>query len=199
MRVVATAAHHFELLRHLAITPAHVLVCDLVELGGAPVPLLRAVKQAYPRLDVVVFSNAVAFVPELRAAGATAYVAKREPADQLHLAIRAAMSGQPFLSPLVQAQVDQRALPTADVRLSAQELLTLRWVAQGLTNREIQLRMDVKLHTVENYIWTIRQKIGVDNRVQMGAWYRRMYSRRSPARESLRVYPHGARDQRRAL
>ncbi len=199
LQVVATAAHHLELLPHLATIPAHILVIDLIELGDAPVPLLREVKQAYPRLDVVVFSDSVDFAPELRAAGASGYVAKREPAEQLHLAIRAALSGQTFVSPLVQDYVQRRALSTSQDRLSDQELLALRYVAQGLSNQEIQCRMAVKLHTVENYVTTIRKKIGIENRVQMGAWYRRLYGSVSSVTEPVHFYPHSAHDRRRVM
>lgn len=175
MRVVASVAHRHELIHSLRASEADVLVIDPVGTGNAPVPLMRETSQAFPRLGIVVFSPIVDFVPELLAAGVHGYVAQKEPDDQLHLAIRAAKARQRFLSPLVQDYVDWCALPTDTDRLGPRELRCLAYMAQGLDNRAICLRMDVELRTVENYVSKIRAKTGCDSRVQMIDWHQMVY------------------------
>ncbi len=175
MRVVASAAHRHDLIHCLRVTRADVLVIDPVGFGDAPVPLMREITQAYPRLGIAVFSAIVDFVPELLATGVHAYVAQKETDDQLHLAIRAAKARQRFLSPLIQDYVDFCALPTDKNRLGPRELRCLMYMAQGLDNQAICLRMDVELRTVENYVSKIRAKTGCDSRMQMIAWYQMVY------------------------
>ena len=187
VRVVATASHRHDLLPQLHTTTAHVLVIDLVDMGEAPVPLLREIKHIHPALSVVVFSTVIDFVPELRAAGAIGYVAKKERVDQLGLAIRAAKVDQCYLSPLVQEFVDHYDVPADRHRLSRKELLTLTYIAQGLSNEEIRLRMDIELHSVENRVSNIKKKIGIENRVEMGAWYRSLYGDAGGPKPPLRL------------
>ncbi len=175
MRVVASAAHRHDLLHALRQSLPDVLVIDPVGTGHAPVPLVREILDLFPRLTIVVFSLFIEFVPELLATGVQAYVAQKEPDDQLLLAIRAAKARQRFLSPLVQDYIDCHAWPTHRARLGPRELLCLMYMAQGLDNQAICLRMDVELRTVENYVTKIRAKTGCESRPQMVAWYQLAY------------------------
>ncbi len=185
MRVVASAAHRHDLNSCLQAVKADVLVMDPVGMGDAPVPLVRDLTQAHPSLGVAVFSSIVDFVPELLLAGVHAYVAHKEPEDQLRLAIRAAKARQRFLSPLVQDYVDCYILRPNRPRLSPRELRCLAYIAQGLVNQAICLRMDVELRTIENYVSKIRAKTGCDTRMEMIAWYQLVYGGgRSPSTES---------------
>ena len=175
MRVVASAAHRHDLVQALQQTLPDVLVIDPVGTGDAPVPLVREILSLFPRLKIVIFSPFIEFVPELLATGVQAYVAQKEPDDQLLLAIRAAKARQRFLSPLVQDYIDCHAWPTHRARLGPRELLCLMYMAQGLDNQAICLRMDVELRTVENYVTKIRAKTGCESRAQMIAWYQLAY------------------------
>ena len=175
MHVVASAAHRHDLNQCLQAAQADVLVIDPVGMGDAPVPLMRDLTQAHPSLGVAVFSPIVDFVPELLLAGVHAYVAHKETEDQLRLAIRAAKARQRFLSPLVQDYVDCYILRPNRPRLSPRELRCLAYMAQGLDNQAICLRMDVELRTIENYVSKIRAKTGCDSRMEMIAWYQLVY------------------------
>jgi two-component system response regulator DesR len=197
LRVVASTAHHHDLCHCLRTVPADVLVLDPVRLGDAPVPLLRAISQAYPRLRIVVFSAAIDFVSELLVAGAHAVVAQQEADDQLRLAIRAVQGGQRFLSPLVQDYVDRYALPTTKNRLDPAELRCLMYIAQGLDNQDIAARMDVALRTIENRVSNIRAKTGCATRVQMAAWYTRLYGNVGAPMASLRLPSRTRMEQKR--
>jgi DNA-binding CsgD family transcriptional regulator len=44
-------------------------------------------------------------------------------------------------------------------------------VAKGLKNREIATKLGIGAHVVRNYISTIYDKIGVNNRVELALWY----------------------------
>src|SRR5437763_241036 len=43
----------------------------------------------------------------------------------------------------------------------------VRWVAEGLTNREIAAQLDLSEHTVKNYLFRIFEKLGISNRMEL--------------------------------
>jgi DNA-binding NarL/FixJ family response regulator len=70
-------------------------------------------------------------------AGATGYLLKDAPREELIRAVRAAFEGQPVLSPAVARRLMGRVRKPAPVEdLSQRELDVLRLVADGATNRE---------------------------------------------------------------
>lgn len=57
-----------------------------------------------------------------------------------------------------------------EVALSFRELEILRWVAEGLTNKEIGVRLSITEGTVKNHVHNALQKLGMDNRIQAAAY-----------------------------
>jgi len=53
--------------------------------------------------------------------------------------------------------------------LSDRELEVLQLLAEGLTNKEIAIRLYLSLHTVKVHARNIYNKLGVSNRAQAGA------------------------------
>lgn len=51
--------------------------------------------------------------------------------------------------------------------LSKRENEVVRYLAQGLTNREIAQRMDLSQHTIKNYLFRVFDKLGVSSRVEL--------------------------------
>ena len=54
-----------------------------------------------------------------------------------------------------------------ELLLSAREQQVVRFVAEGLSNREIAVRLHLSEHTVKNYIFHIFNKLGISNRVEL--------------------------------
>jgi DNA-binding CsgD family transcriptional regulator len=54
-----------------------------------------------------------------------------------------------------------------ELLLSAREQEVVRFVAEGLSNREIAVRLHLSEHTVKNYIFHIFNKLGISNRVEL--------------------------------
>jgi DNA-binding NarL/FixJ family response regulator len=65
-------------------------------------------------------------------------------------------------SPTIRA-VDGKGLKL----LSKRENEVVRYLAQGLTNREIAERMDLSQHTIKNYLFRVFDKLGVSSRVEL--------------------------------
>jgi DNA-binding NarL/FixJ family response regulator len=109
-------------------------------------------------------------------AGALGYLLKAVSGQELAEAIRTVVAGGALIEPSVArkvvaefARLAPPARPAAESLpepLSERETEILHWLAQGLTNREIALKLSLAEGTVKNYVTNILQKIGARDRTQ---------------------------------
>jgi DNA-binding NarL/FixJ family response regulator len=107
-------------------------------------------------------------------AGATGYMLKDAPRDELLRAVRAAAGGQAVLAPTVAARLMNRLRDPASGQdapshpgwesLSQRELEILELVAAGTTNREAAARLFISEATVKTHLLHIYAKLGVNDR-----------------------------------
>jgi DNA-binding NarL/FixJ family response regulator len=108
-------------------------------------------------------------------AGASGFLLKTSPADQLIHAIRAAAEGDAVLAPSVTRrlvdtfaqQPDPAVRPAGLDRITPRELDVLRMVARGLANSEIAADLVLAPATVKTHVAALLQKLGVRDRVQL--------------------------------
>jgi DNA-binding NarL/FixJ family response regulator len=106
--------------------------------------------------------------------GASGYLLKDTPRDQLIAAIRGTAAGKTYVDPAVAGMLlsaaGQARHPGPDPQLasrfSERELDVLRLLAVGLTNTEIARRLFLSEGTVRNYVSAIFGKLGVSERTQ---------------------------------
>ncbi|MDY0913840.1 response regulator transcription factor [Rathayibacter festucae] len=96
-------------------------------------------------------------------AGASGYLLKDAPPEELLAAIRAAAAGESALAPAVAARLFER-LRSPVARLSARETEVLALVAQGLSNTEVAARLFVTETTVKSHLAHVFAKLGVASR-----------------------------------
>jgi DNA-binding NarL/FixJ family response regulator len=107
-------------------------------------------------------------------AGASGFILKNAPTDQLVDAVRVVAAGDALLAPSVTRRIVEEfarrpaapAAPGALDRLTERELEVLRVVATGLTNAEIAERLFVGEATVKSHVSAILAKLGLRDRVQ---------------------------------
>jgi DNA-binding NarL/FixJ family response regulator len=114
-------------------------------------------------------------VYEALRAGASGFLLKHGPADQLILGIRLVASGEALLSPSVTKRLIERfagrpvpgAARGAELGdLTDREVEVLRLVAEGLSNSEIAERLVVSEATVKTHVTHILRKAGLRDRTQ---------------------------------
>ena len=97
-------------------------------------------------------------------AGATGYLLKDTPRDELRRAVRAAAAGESVLSPPVARQLlGQVRRPTRDT-LSEREMEILVLVAKGATNKRAASFLFISEATVKTHLLHIYEKLGVNDR-----------------------------------
>lgn len=110
-------------------------------------------------------------------AGASGYVLKRIGDNELVQAVERVSRGEGMLDPAMTSTVfmemrkaTQAQHAAAFSELTPQELAVLALVAEGMTNRQIAVRLYLGEGTVRNYVSSILAKIGVSNRAEAAAY-----------------------------
>jgi DNA-binding NarL/FixJ family response regulator len=114
------------------------------------------------------------YVYEALRAGASGFLLKDAPADQLVTAIRVISAGEALLAPSITRRLIEEfarrplsnARPAELEALTPRELEVLRLVARGLSNAEIASDLYVSDATVKTHVSRILQKLSLRDRVQ---------------------------------
>ncbi len=127
---------------------------------------IREMCALVPGLHVLVLTTYDTDADILRAveAGATGYLLKETPREELFAAIRATARGQSVLSPSVASRLVSRTRAAPERTLSGRELEVLGLVARGTSNKLIGRDLSISEATVKTHLLHIFAKLGVDDR-----------------------------------
>lgn len=96
-------------------------------------------------------------------AGASGYLLKDAPPDELLTAVRAAAGGESALAPAVAGRLLAR-MRAPQISLSAREIEVLRLVADGASNVDVAVRLNITDATVKSHLVHVFSKLGVNSR-----------------------------------
>jgi NarL family two-component system response regulator LiaR len=156
----------------VAATRPDVLLLDLYMPGLDGHAVLAALHDSPHRPAVVVLTSATGDEHLVRAmhAGATSYLLKTAPAEDVIAAVRDAATGTASLSPELLTRLTQalRRPPPPDPLqpLSPRERDVLRLIARGHSNRQIGRDLAIGEQTVKTHVRSILTKLGLQDRVQ---------------------------------
>lgn len=181
MRVVGTAGDGEKAVAVLRATRPTVCVCDLQLPRATGVQVCATVSADGLATRVLVLSASGESDDVLAAvkAGASGYLIKSAPLDELVTAVRRTAAGRAVFSPglaglllgeyrrLDAAADDQE--PEHPV-LTQREVEVLRMVAKGLTARQVADRLVLSHRTVQNHVQNTLTKLQLHNRAQLVRW-----------------------------
>lgn len=143
-----------------------VILMDLrmPELDGTAA--IRQIKAQRPEIQVLVLTTYDSDTDILSAveAGATGYLLKDTPRDDLFNAIRTAARGEAIFAPPVASRLVMQQQTPAEEALSARELEVLALTARGASNKEIGRRLFISEATVKSHLIHIFGKLNVSDR-----------------------------------
>lgn len=178
--VVATADGVESARRRAHVVTPDVVVMDMRLADGTGATATAAVLAVSPASRVLVLSASDERDDVLEAvkAGATGYLVKSASKGELAEAVRATADGRavftPGLAGLVLGEYRRIArTPEAGPqtpRLTERETEVLRYVAKGLTARQIAERLSLSHRTVENHVQATFRKLQVANRVELARY-----------------------------
>ncbi len=143
-----------------------VVLMDLRMPGTGGVAATARIRKEHPETRVLVLTTSDSGADILRAveAGATGYVLKDAPREELYGAIWAAAEGKPLLSPDVAAHLVERVRWPSEESLSGRELEVIELVARGNGNKEIARTLWISEATVKSHLLHVYDKLGAADR-----------------------------------
>jgi DNA-binding NarL/FixJ family response regulator len=151
---------------------ADVVVVDLSLGDSNGLELLSEIKTRYPDLKSIVFSihDAELYAPRALRAGASGFVSKTQPCEDVVVAVRALSHGEIYVAPDIAQRILRRMSGGARSRadggielLSDRELQVFELVGQGKTTGEIAKSLHLSPKTVETHRQRIKGKLGIDS------------------------------------
>ena len=175
IEVVGEAANGLEAVAQAARFHPHVVLTDIrmPELDGLGAIRLILAADPSARVLVVTTFNLDEYVYEALRVGASGFVLKDDPPEQLIAAVRTIAAGDALLSPSVTRRVIQeftrvhrRSAPKAVDTLTSRELDVFRLITRGLSNAEIGDQLFISDTTVKTHVTRLLQKLELRDRAQ---------------------------------
>ena len=130
---------------------------------GAEATAVITARPGAPRVLVLTTYDTDADILAAVEAGASGYLLKDAPPEELSAAVRTAASGHSALAPAVADRLMDR-MRTPAAALSRRELEVLELVKDGLSNQQISKKLFLSQATVKSHLVHIYAKLGVDSR-----------------------------------
>jgi DNA-binding NarL/FixJ family response regulator len=175
IEVVAEAENGAEAVEKAARFHPNVVLMDIrmPELDGLEATRRILASDAGARVLVLTTFDLDEYIYEALQAGASGFVLKDDPPEQLLAAIRTVARGEALLSPAVTKRVIREftRLPRPEQpqgldQLTEREREVLELIAQGRSNAEIGQQLFIEETTVKTHVTHVLQKLGLRDRVQ---------------------------------
>ena len=156
----------------------NVVLMDIRLPDGTGIEACRQIRKRSPDSRVLIVTSVIddSVVDDAIRAGAHGYLLKEIDGRGLVNAVRDVAAGKSILDPAITARVLQLFKSTGSGRdvlavLSPQEKRVLALIADGLTNKEVGVKLELSEKTVKNYLSTIFEKLHVTRRAEAAVIY----------------------------
>ncbi|MBI5443844.1 MAG: response regulator transcription factor [Deltaproteobacteria bacterium] len=177
VRVVAEATDGKEAVRLAEELEPDVVIMDIA------MPLLNGIEataritKARPDTRVIVLSmhSDESYLARALTAGAKGYLLKESAEEVLVRAVETVMSGRPFFSPEISKflmddyvrQLEQRGPQDSFDLLTDREKEILQLLAEGKTNKDVAVLLELSVYTVETHRTNLMKKLGLHNTAEI--------------------------------
>jgi two-component system NarL family response regulator len=175
IEVVGEAGSGEEGVRLAAVRAPQIIVMDLGLPGCSGIEAIQLIREQQPAARIVVLTASLDEddVVEALIAGASGYLLKDAPVEEIAAALRAALEGDAVISPRVNRRLVERlrvqhaAQPQAGTaELTDRERQILERIVAGEDNVQIAAALFLSPSTVKNHVSAILAKLRVENRIQ---------------------------------
>lgn len=162
--VVGTLNSGREMIDQLDTLAPDVILMDLnmPDLGG--LTATEMVLETRPQTRIVILSmhDSPEYISSALSHGAMGYLLKDVPTDEIKLAIDTVMGGEQYLCTGAKGAITPKKGGARDA-LTGREQTILLQLAQGQSNKEVALTLDISVRTVETHRKNIKRKLGISS------------------------------------
>ena len=177
IEIIGEAASGKDTLRLAQKDKPDVILLDIRMADGDGLATLEKLRAKVPESKVVMLStyDNPTYIARAVALGASDYVLKGSPREDLIATIQAAAAGESpsrsgELKKIANTMKVRQVVVDDDVPLTQRETQVLRHVALGLSNKEIGKSLEISVETVKEHVQNILRKIAVSDRTQAAVW-----------------------------
>ena len=147
------------------------VLLDLAMPGVQGLSSLLYLRADHPEIPVVIVSASedAGTIRRSIEFGASGYIPKSQPVEQIRLAVGQVLAGAIWLPPDIDIGQSDKASGGVVARLATltpQQVRVLMMLGEGLLNKQIAYRLTVSEATIKAHVSAILQKLGVDSRTQ---------------------------------
>jgi len=164
--VIAEAKNGREALELVQKFNPDVVLMDLRMPEMEGVEAITNIKESHPNIHILVLTTFDTDADIVRAveAGATGYMLKDAPREELFRAVRATARGEAALAPTVASRLMGKMRSSGEEALSPREIDVLMLVARGASNQDVAEKLHISKATVKSHLLQIYIKLGVSDR-----------------------------------
>ena len=180
IELVGQASDGTEAVEKAAESLPDVVLMDIRMPRSSGIEACRAMKEAAPSAKIVILtiSDEEEDLFEAIRAGASGYLLKDIPLDEVADTVRAVHGGQSLINPsmagklltefagLAKRDDGERAQELPAPRLTEREMQVLKLVARGMNNRDIAKELFISENTVKNHVRNILEKLQIHSRME---------------------------------
>jgi DNA-binding NarL/FixJ family response regulator len=181
LHIAGSATSAEEALKRIPELLPDVVLMDIHLPGMSGTEAIRRLAVLCPSVRVLVISGSAEDhdVMEAILAGASGYLLKTAPIEEITTGVHAAAEGASLLSPVVAAQLLDHVRDNASSlrvgaapvgQLTPRELEVLRLMAQGMENSQIASELVISTRTARNHVASILEKLQMHNRIQAAVY-----------------------------
>lgn len=185
MQILAALGDRDNVLQKIQQLSPRVVLLDLGLRSHDNLRLVETITREHPDVRVIVMDllPAQADIIEFVRAGVSGFLLKDATFDEFLKTIRLVAGGTNVLpSPLTDSLFSEivnhegrreKALLSSVTSLTRREREVIRLIAEGLSNKEIGLRLNVATFTVKSHVHNVLEKLALRTRVQIATYYAR--------------------------
>jgi two-component system NarL family response regulator len=182
IELVGQASDGTEAVEKAAESLPDIVLMDIRMPRSSGIEACRAMKEAAPSAKIIILtiSDEEEDLFEAIRAGASGYLLKDIPLDEVADTVRAVHGGQSLINPSMAGKLltefaalakrdeedADRAQEVPAPRLTDREMQVLKLVARGMNNRDIAKDLFISENTVKNHVRNILEKLQIHSRME---------------------------------
>ena len=176
IELVFEAGDGEEAIELVAQTSPDVIIMDISMPQINGLEATRRIKAQFPDIAVLILTvhNDMEHILSILDAGASGYLTKSASISEVVAAVRAIIAGETVITTQVFKQVLKHTMRypikpitlPGEVTLTARELEVFKLAGEGLTNKDIALKLNLSLRTIKGYMVEILSKLNAKSRTE---------------------------------